>query len=417
MKTPFSPLAPCARPRPRRRIHTRSCHQETLQPHSRDTAFATQPACPEDPALREKWCHGWCGGWREFSGFALVACMVVALLLATSCQEFFGQGPKGTLRVNVPEVFPPSTRAASGFPDIGTFRVRVSDSAGQVVCEKDYAHFPDELSVPAGTYTVSAESDEFSAPAFDAPQWGDTQIVSVPAGGSVTASLACHQLNSGLRLDVTDSFREAFPAGTLSLKGPGGALRYPYSETRTAFFLPGAVALSLDDGGSLQTLLSRRLEASQMLALRLSANVSRIAGGIDIQLGTARTWLDEQFVAGEGDAHELDGAYDVAEARDRAGETGVWVYGYIVGVATNTRKVSVTPPFNKNTNLVLGARASTTDPDYCLSVELPAGAVRDALNLQDHPELLGRGVYIRGDLVAAYYGIPGLKAPSKYQFR
>ena len=93
------------------------------------------------------------------------------------------------------------------------------------------------------------------------------------------------------------------------------------------------------------------------------------------------------------------------------------MHGYIVGVATNTRKISVTPPFTKNTNLVLGARASTTDPSHCLSVELPAGAVRDALNLQDQPDLLGRNVYIRGDLVAAYYGIPGLKAPSEYQFR
>ena len=75
------------------------------------------------------------------------------------------------------------------------------------------------------------------------------------------------------------------------------------------------------------------------------------------------------------------------------------------------------PPFGKNTNLVLGTRASTADLDHCLSVELPAGAVRNALNLQDHPELLGRGIYIRGDLVAGYYGIPGLKAPSEYQFK
>jgi len=406
MKTPCSPLASCARPRPGRRHHAPG-----LCPH------ATPSTCPDNPALRDRWCRGWCGGWREFSGFALVACLVVALLLASSCQEFFGTGPKGTLLVNVPELCPPSTRAASGFPDVGTFRVRVSDSSGQVVCEKDYAHFPDELPVQAGTYTVSAESDDFPAPAFDAPQWGDTQIVSVPAGGSVTANLACHQLNSGLRLDVDASFREAFPDGSLTLKGPGGALRYAYDETRTAFFLPGSVTLSLDDGGYAQTLLTRRLEASQMLSIRLSANIGQRAGGISIQLDTARTWLSDHFVAGDGDAHELDGAYDVAEARTRAGESGVWVHGYIVGVATNTRKISVTPPFTKNTNLVLGARASTTDPDYCLSVELPAGAVREALNLQDHPELVGRGIYIRGDLVAAYYGIPGLKAPSQYQFR
>ena len=134
-------------------------------------------------------------------------------------------------------------------------------------------------------------------------------------------------------------------------------------------------------------------------------------------MDTARTWLSDRFVVGGGGADSVDGAYDVAEARLHAGERGVWVWGYIVGVATNTRKVAFSPPFNKNTNLVLGTRASTTELDRCLSVELPAGAIREALNLQDHPGLLGRGIYIRGDLVAAYYGIPGLKDPSEYQFK
>ena len=89
--------------------------------------------------------------------------------------------------------------------------------------------------------------------------------------------------------------------------------------------------------------------------------------------------------------------------------------GYIVGVATGTGKIAFTPPFTKNTNLVLGTKASTADKDRCLSVELRAGDIRDALNLQDHPSLLGRKVHIKGDLVSAYYGIPGLKAPTDYQ--
>ena len=94
----------------------------------------------------------------------------------------------------------------------------------------------------------------------------------------------------------------------------------------------------------------------------------------------------------------------------------MWVQGYIVGVATNTKKVDFEGPFTKNTNLVLGTHASTTDLGYCLSVELKAGPVREALNLVDHPGLLGKKVYIKGDLVDAYYGIPGLKSPSEYGF-
>ena len=353
----------------------------------------------------------------SFTGFAVVSCLIVTLLLAVACQEFFGKGAMGTLLIDVPELLPPSTRSGTDVPDVATFRVTVTGASGQTVYESEYARFPDELPVPAGTYTVSAVSAAFDAPAFDAPQWGDTQVVSVSEGSSVAVTLACRQLNSGLRLDVDGSFREAFPKGKLSLKGPGGTLPYADGERRTAFFLPGTVSLLLDDGGLIQTLFTRRLEACQVLAMRLSANVSAQASGVSISVDTTRNWLSDRFVVGGGGAGSIDCAYDVAEARLHAGESGVWVWGYIVGVATNTRKVSFSPPFTKNTNLVLGTRASTTELDRCLSVELPAGAIREALNLQDHPNLLGRAIYIQGDLVAGYYGIPGLKAPSEYQFK
>ena len=49
------------------------------------------------------------------------------------------------------------------------------------------------------------------------------------------------------------------------------------------------------------------------------------------------------------------------------------------------------------------------DRSACLSVNLPSGRVRDALNLVDNQSLLGRKVCIKGNIVEAYYGIPGLK--------
>jgi len=152
-----------------------------------------------------------------------------------------------------------------------------------------------------------------------------------------------------------------------------------------------------------------------MLTVRVSAEVGTQSGGVTLQLDTTRTYLDEQYLYGSGGGDSPADAYGVAEARTRAGEKGVWVQGYIVGVATGTGKVSFTPPFSKNTNLVLGTRVSTDDTGHCLTVELRSGPVREALNLMDHPGLLGHRVYIKGDLVSAYYGIPGLKAPSEYQ--
>ena len=47
-------------------------------------------------------------------------------------------------------------------------------------------------------------------------------------------------------------------------------------------------------------------------------------------------------------------------------------------------------------------------------MELPKGKVRDALNLVDHPELIGRQVFVKGDIVAGYFNTRGLKNTSDY---
>ena len=344
-----------------------------------------------------------------------LAALAALLLPATACRDYFRQSRTGTLLISLRDPFPAPTRAAQALPDVGAFRVTVTDAAGKVYYDGPYERTPDELPVPAGAYTVSAVSAAFDAPAYDTPLWGDTQVVSVAADADVSVELACSQLNCGLRLAVDDSFRETFAGGTLYLTGPGGRLEHPYDEERIAFFRPGAVTVELDEGGYRQTLFSRPLEARQILSIRLCATVGSKSGGIRLQLDTARIWLSEQFTPGGAGAGDIGQAYDVATARTRAGEKGVWVAGYIVGVATGTGRIAFAPPFTKNTNLVLGAKASTADKDRCLAVELRAGDIRDALNLQDNPSLLGRKVYMKGDLVSAYYGIPGLKAATEYQ--
>ena len=349
----------------------------------------------------------------------LLAAIAAPLLLLPSCQDLFhpADGRTGTLLISVNAPAGVTTRATDGLPDVGSFLLTIADSYGELLYEGSYDHSPDELDVPAGSYTISAVSTAFDAPAFDTPQWGDTQVVTVAAGASVNVTLACRQLNCGLRLDIEDSFRRAFPGGSLTLAHADGTLPYAYDESRTAYFRPGAVSLNLEDGGFRQTLFTRTLEARQNLSVRLGANVDTKSGGISIQLDTARNWLSEHFVVGGSGASDIGNAYDVATARNHPDEQDVWVWGYIVGVATSTGKAAFTPPFTKNTNLVLGAKASTGDTAHCLAVELKAGEIRDALNLADHPELLGRKLYMKGDLVSAYYGIPGLKAPSEYQLQ
>ena len=59
--------------------------------------------------------------------------------------------------------------------------------------------------------------------------------------------------------------------------------------------------------------------------------------------------------------------------------------------------------------------APVITPDDAKVVELPAGKVRQALNLVDHPELIGKRVKVKGDLVDKYFGTVGLKSTTDYE--
>ena len=71
------------------------------------------------------------------------------------------------------------------------------------------------------------------------------------------------------------------------------------------------------------------------------------------------------------------------------------------------------PPFTSDTNLAIADTVTVVLKSSCLSVQLPSGELRETANLVDHPQLLGTRVYILGDIVEAYYGIPGLKNVTK----
>lgn len=351
---------------------------------------------------------------KKLSIFKAALLLFAAAGAAASCEELTGRNDKGSIQISLSKDFYAQTKALSNVPDPGDFLLTVTDAKGNIIFNGSFASSPEQMEVDAGSYTVSIRSRDFTEPLFEAPQWGDTQIAAVAAGQCVSVLLNCVQMNSGIRLVPDATFRTAFPESTLYLKGAGGSLMYSYTEKRTAFFQPGMVSVVLSNGGSQESLCSRQLSAQEMLTLGLSANLGEYSSGkIGVQVDTTRNWVMDGFTAGGASTYES--AYSVTEARDHIGEKDAWVQGYMIGVATNTGKFAFDPPFSKNTNIVIGLRSSTTDPEYMLSVELPKGNIRDALNLQDNPGLLGRPVRICGEIAEAYYGIPGLKSPKEYR--
>lgn len=316
------------------------------------------------------------------------------------------------------------TKSSGELPDTNDFLLTILDAGGKTLYEGCYGDSPEYLQVEPGSYTVSVVSVSFTAPAFARPQYGDSQVVVVKAGQNVTARLCCSLLNAGIRLQADGSFLAAYPDGTLYLKQDQARLQYPYGENRIAFFPPGPVSVLLYNQGQDQTLFTRTLNVREILTVKLSVPVSADYGSPSVQVAvdTSKTWSQYAFVLGGDPGGGLSGeapedAFPVSGAAGHIGENQVWVYGYIVGGdLTSAGKTVKTADFTKSTHLALADRSSITAKASCLAVELPKGSLRDALNLVDHPDLVGKRVYLKGNLVESYFGTLGLKGTSEYAF-
>ncbi len=365
------------------------------------------------------------------SAAGICAAAFAALVAVNSC-EMLGLQPdagKGELRISLAGGQESLTRAGLAIPDTSDFLLTVKDSQGKAVYDGKYGDSPESMELPAGSYTIAIMSGEFSRPAFSAPQLGDEQCVVVPSGKSVDVKLVCRQVNSGIRLRIDPGFLEEYPNGVLLLKSSLGRLVYGYSEKRIAYFKPGDVSLVLNQGATDKVLMTKELKAQEIHELKVlvsssggsssgsSSSSGGGKGGMSVVVDTARVWKSDVYVIGGGNGAG-SGTYDaltVSEALSSIGEEEVWVSGYIVGGDLSSSSASFRKPFDSRTNILLGPRSSTSDKEACLSVQLSSGGLRDALNLVDNPSLLGRKICLKGNIVEAYYGIPGLKNVTEYE--
>lgn len=310
--------------------------------------------------------------------------------------------------------------------DTNDFILSVTNSSGASLYYGTFGAAPKKIITSSGSYTISAKSCDFFSPLFGTPQYGDTQVAVVKPGAECRVLLNCAQVNAGIVLQISPVFLTEYPDGVLFLKSSEGKLMYGYSEKRIAYFRPGNVSVVLNVAGKETTLATYKLEAKQILRLKLDVQTGSgaqpIKSGISIKVDTSRVWRNDQLTigqgggtspgAGKGDAKE--NALSVSAAKDNIGDTDVWVYGYVVGGDLSSSRCSFEAPFNSKTNIVLAEKSSCRDKEDCLSVQLSAGAVRDALNLVDNPGLLGKKIFLKGDIVEAYYGIPGVQSVSEY---
>ena len=116
---------------------------------------------------------------------------------------------------------------------------------------------------------------------------------------------------------------------------------------------------------------------------------------------------------GEGDGSEAK-PYNVTAAIAKAEQAGVYVKGFIVGFVDGQAYDSgatFSDAATGKTNVLIAASANETNPAKCMPVQLPNGAIREGLNLQDNKGYYKKEVTLYGD-IATYFKVPGIKNTS-----
>jgi hypothetical protein len=110
-----------------------------------------------------------------------------------------------------------------------------------------------------------------------------------------------------------------------------------------------------------------------------------------------------------------DNPYNIIQSQLFQGEKDVWTFGYIVGgfKVHNIFGFTTNPKEFRNTVIAIADSKDETDIDFIIPVELPAGKIRNELNLIDNPHLIGKKIIIKGNL-ERYYQAPGIKKAKEY---
>ncbi|MBQ9310396.1 MAG: DUF4493 domain-containing protein [Bacteroidales bacterium] len=358
------------------------------------------------------------------SSFAILAAGFVAAAFISSCFRLNDDVPSATLVLSIDY---PVTSKSEGLPeDPSSFILEIRGSEGKTHYRSIWSERASRIELSPGNYTVSVVSDESTQPAYSKPIFGDSRTVSLVSGETTELELVASQINAGIRLLPDEAFLASYRNASVFLRSKDGTLAYGFDEERTAYFLPGTVQILMNHDGYTGTVYQLELEPARMLTLRLSvaeklATVTPVTSfAISVAIDSSRVWVEDSFAYDGGEyaggiPDTPAGAVGVKEARKIAGTKAQWVYGYVVGGDLSSSSCSFEAPFSSRTNLLIAASAGEKNRADCMSVQLTQGDIRNALNLVDNPGLLGKKIYVKGDIVEAYYKLPGIQNLSDYR--
>ena len=295
--------------------------------------------------------------------------------------------------------------------DTNNFILTIYSTGGEKVYDGRYGERPQEIVVTPGSYDVGLYSARFNPPKFSSPQFGDEQTIIVEEGMQAKVSFVCKQINAGLRLRFSNDFIAKFPGNGIYVRQRENDLAYDYWQNKYAFVTTETFNLVYKANDKDTILLAKNLLPGQMVTMNLSyAESNTTASVISVQVDTTRDWISYDYNLG---LKIPTGAFSIEEAKSHIGEK-IPVFGYILGGDPTTNAIRVGPPFESRSAIVIAPTMTERNRNNMFVVELPNGAIREALNLVVNSDLLGMPVLITGTIVESYYGYIGIKNTKNY---
>ena len=138
--------------------------------------------------------------------------IAVAALIAASC-TLAERSEFATLNLSIRQEKTFATKAGGvAMPDTNNFVLQITNSAGEYVYYGRYDARPEIIAVPAGAYSLNIVSEEFDAPDWESPVYGDAVNVVAASGENVNVNFLCKMVNAGLRVKMTERYSLKYPA-------------------------------------------------------------------------------------------------------------------------------------------------------------------------------------------------------------
>ena len=216
--------------------------------------------------------------------------------------------------------------------------------------------------------------------------------VTYAKAASSTPAIACGDVNFGTVPAANTNTKELEVVGENLTEVITATL-----EEGSAFSVSG----SLDEtGGTLTVTVTATEEGQYTDQLTLTSGTT-----------TKTVAISAKVVACQGKGTKEE-PYTIGDLTKLANPgTKAWVMGYIIGEIKDNELS--TSGFENNSNIALADAIGETKK-YA-PIQLPSGAIRDALNLVSNPANLNKQVALYGTL-EAYFSMPGVKSVSEYEW-